>query len=109
MSEEKSKSEKLALKIKTSDSHQTAIWLNGKKYSAKQGRSNQVLLPLIVKALKKAGKDWADLSEIEVDPGPGSFTGLRVGFAVANTLGWALKIPVNGKLGPAQPNYEEKK
>ncbi|MFH1536127.1 MAG: hypothetical protein ABIC96_03620 [Patescibacteria group bacterium] len=34
---------------------------------------------------------------IEVETGPGSFTGLRVGVSVANALGFALNIPVNGK------------
>ena len=38
-----------------------------------------------------------DISEIEVNTGPGSFTGLRVGVSIANALGWALGIPVNGK------------
>ena len=33
----------------------------------------------------------------EVNRGPGSFTGLRVGVAIANALGFLLKIPVNGK------------
>ena len=47
--------------------------------------------------LKKHQKTLGDLSEIEINLGPGSFTGLKVGVAVANALGWALKIPINGK------------
>ena len=34
---------------------------------------------------------------MELNIGPGSYTGLRVGAAVANALGFALQIPVNGK------------
>lgn len=58
---------------------------------------SQVLLPLIDKILKSKKSRYEDLERIEVETGPGSFTGLRVGVAVANTLGFALKIPVNGK------------
>ena len=41
--------------------------------------------------------DFKDLDGIEVETGPGSFTGLRVGVSVANALGFELDIPVNGK------------
>lgn len=60
---------------------------------------SQVLLPLIVKLLKPRG--WDILEGIEVEEGPGSFTGLRVGSSVAQALGFALNIPVNGKVGKA--------
>lgn len=58
---------------------------------------SQVLLPLIEKLLKSQKMDFKDLQGIEVEKGPGSFTGLRVGVSVANALGFALCIPVNGK------------
>lgn len=58
---------------------------------------SQVLLPLITKLLKKNNLDFKDLKGIELDSGPGSFTGLKVGAAVANALAFSLKIPVNNK------------
>lgn len=58
---------------------------------------SQVLLPLIVKLLQTTNYNLQTLTGIEVETGPGSFTGLRVGVSVANTLGFSLKIPVNGK------------
>lgn len=61
-----------------------------KSLSAKNKFGSQVLLPLVTKLLK-------DIKAIEVETGPGSFTGLRVGAAVANALGFALNIPVNNK------------
>ncbi len=83
---------------------------------AKQKTGSQVLLPLISKILKKNGKKLQDLKSIEVNIGPGSFTGTRVGVAVANALGFALNIPVNaspreaGKKGKiALPVYEKSK
>lgn len=60
-------------------------------------RKNQEVLPLIEKLLKKHKLSLKDLNSIEVNPGPGSFTGLRVGVSIANTLGFLLKIPINGK------------
>lgn len=58
---------------------------------------SQVLLPLIEEILKTNKLEFKDLTEIEVETGPGSFTGLRVGVSVANALGFSLGIPVNGK------------
>ena len=39
---------------------------------------------------------WSDINGVVVFSGPGSFTGLRIGVAVANALGMALHIPVMG-------------
>lgn len=61
-----------------------------KSLSEENEYGSQVLLPLIVKLLQP-------LEGIEVETGPGSFTGLRVGVSVANALGFSLGIPVNGK------------
>lgn len=68
--------------------------LNEESY---QQYGSQVLLNLITKLLKKTKLDLKDLDEIKVETGPGSFTGIRVGVSVANALGFALNIPVNGK------------
>lgn len=58
---------------------------------------SQVLLPLIEKLFKSQTIEYKDLKGIEVERGPGSFTGIRVGVSVANALGFVLKIPVNDK------------
>lgn len=44
--------------------------------------------------LKKAGKSLDDLEKVAIFQGPGSFTGLRIGFSVANALGYSLEIPI---------------
>lgn len=58
---------------------------------------SQVVLPLIDKILKSNNITPKNVTGIKVNRGPGSFTGIRVGIAIANALGFALKIPVNGK------------
>lgn len=59
---------------------------------------SQVLLPLIMKLLEKNKLEFKGIDEIEVSVGPGSYTGLKVGASVAQALGFALGLPVNGKL-----------
>lgn len=68
-----------------------------KSLSEENEYGSQALLPLIEKLFQSEKVDFKDLKGIEVETGPGSFTGLRVGVSVANALGFALGIPVNGK------------
>ncbi len=71
---------------------------------------SQVLLPMIDTILKKYKLKITDIGSIQVNPGPGSFTGTRVGVSVANALGCALNIPVNGKREKiVQPIYDKSK
>ena len=65
----------------------------------------QIILPSIRALLTEQGYSISDLSSITVAPGPGSFTGLRVGFAVGNMLAVLLGIPINGKQPPQFPIY----
>lgn len=58
---------------------------------------SQVLLNLITEILKEKSLEFKDLTGIEVEKGPGSYTGLKVGASVANALGFSLNIPVNNK------------
>ncbi len=44
--------------------------------------------------LKQNDKDWHDVSGVVVFKGPGSFTGLRIGMTVANSLSANLEVPV---------------
>ena len=69
----------------------------------------QVVLPMIEQLLQKHNLTFQDLTNIQVHQGPGSFTGLRVGVAIANTLGLILKIPINEKpVGEIiEPIYED--
>lgn len=55
---------------------------------------SKMLLPLCIEALDAAGVSREDLSCIAVSAGPGSFTGLRIGCATAQGLGFSLGITV---------------
>lgn len=50
----------------------------------------------ITELLNKNSMTIKDLTDIVVGVGPGPYTGLRVGLATAQALGFALKIPVHG-------------
>lgn len=57
------------------------------------------LLGFLEEKLRETGGDFDQLTGIGVMRGPGSFTGLRIGMAVLNTLADALQIPIVGTEG----------
>lgn len=59
----------------------------------------QGLLGYISQKLHENDIDFKDLSAIGVFKGPGSFTGLRIGITVLNTLANSLTIPIVGETG----------
>jgi len=93
----------MKLYIDTSNREKIVVGVDGEMFEteARQDKS-QKLLKFIDEVLSRragsaSGRKMEEITEIEVNPGPGSFTGLRVGVSVANALGWVLKVPVNGK------------
>ena len=57
------------------------------------------LLEFLKEKLTENGKTWQDITEIAFMSGPGSFTGLRIGAAVVNTLAHELNIPLYDHTG----------
>lgn len=57
------------------------------------------LLRYLTETLAESGRTLHDLTGIGVMTGPGSFTGLRIGMAVCNTLADGLAIPIVGTRG----------
>ena len=54
------------------------------------------LAPMVEEAMRGVEGGFASLGRIAVTTGPGSFTGIRVGLAMARAMGLALAIPVIG-------------
>jgi L-threonylcarbamoyladenylate synthase len=92
----------IKLLIDTADNKKNIVGLriDGKKYLLVENvelNRTQKILPMIDKILKEHKIEIGNISGIEVNLGPGSYTGLRVGLAIANALSFVLKIPINGK------------
>lgn len=86
------------LKIDTSNNLETKIELGKTILNEKRtSPSGQNILELIEKILKKEKLKFKDIDSIEINTGPGSFTGLRVGASIANALSFSGNISVNGK------------
>lgn len=103
---------KSTLKIDTSSNKEIIVSLikNDREDAVRQQigeQKAQAVLLLIDAMLAKHALSLQDIKAIEVNTGPGSFTGLRVGVAVANTLGMRLKIPINSQPTGvlAEPRY----
>ena len=73
----------------------TVLKLDDKEYQWESGHDlAEKLLQYIHDKLQENNKGWQDISEITFMSGPGSFTGLRIGAAVVNTLASELNIPL---------------
>lgn len=97
--------------IDTSDSERIKVGLDKYLVTVQSRREkSQVLLPTIDQLLKRHKMSIKDIDAIWVNTGPGSFTGIRIGVSVANALGFAQGVPVNGKdiasCGSIEPKYE---
>lgn len=98
----------MKLAINSSNNRQTIIGLDDREYVFEyDSPRSQNVLKAIMDALAAEHKDLMDVTSIEVFPGPGSFTGLRVGLSVANALSYALSLPINGQPAgtPITPIY----
>ena len=71
------------------------LTIDGKIFEEKREIFNnrtQIVLPIIKDVLKEHNLSPYDLEDFEVNPGPGSFTGIRVGASIAQALSFGLGI-----------------
>ncbi|GHT58661.1 tRNA (adenosine(37)-N6)-threonylcarbamoyltransferase complex dimerization subunit type 1 TsaB [Spirochaetia bacterium] len=57
-------------------------------------RHSEILMDMVDTLLKQGGLEPADINLVSCMKGPGSFTGLRIGFSAAKGIALALKIPL---------------
>ena len=101
----------MKLYIDTSKSDEVSVRINQTLRKQERKEKSESLLALIDCSLRESSTSLECIEAIEAKTGPGSFTGLRVGFAVANLLAWYFKIPFNGKIISQEgllPAYLEK-
>ena len=86
------------LYIDTSNNLITLIKLDNQEFLTNyDSPRDQDAFGAIKRALDSTGKTIQDITSVEFNKGPGSFTGLRVGASIANTLSLTLNIPINGQ------------
>lgn len=80
-----------------------ALYADGQWFDADWQADRQLaklLLGKIEQAVQaRGGQGVRDLSGIIIVEGPGSYTGLRIGLTVANTLADSMSIPIVGVQG----------
>lgn len=79
--------------------------LDERSYKQTFGRGEMAvgILRFIHDKLVENQADWSDISEITFFSGPGSFTGLRIGATIVNTLADQLHIPLFDQNGQPHP------
>lgn len=89
----------MLLGINTSDKITEFCLLDSKKILFEYSRVSQkdeaeTLLNEINQKFSQHFIGWKDISSLFVVRGPGNFTSVRVGIAIANALSFVLKIPI---------------
>ena len=83
---------------------ETILRLDEKEYKHDFGHDlAEKLLAFIHEKLSENNKTWQDITKITFMSGPGSFTGLRIGAAIVNTLAHELNIPLYNHHGKKLP------
>ncbi|MDO5451542.1 MAG: hypothetical protein Q4F56_00420 [Candidatus Saccharibacteria bacterium] len=83
---------------------ETILKLDDQEYRHDFGHDlAEKLLQYLRDKLAENDKSWQDLTEITFMSGPGSFTGLRIGASIVNTLAHELQIPLYDHHGHQHP------
>ncbi|PLS80606.1 tRNA (adenosine(37)-N6)-threonylcarbamoyltransferase complex dimerization subunit type 1 TsaB [Candidatus Saccharibacteria bacterium] len=90
----------LALKTDNPMARVVLLTIDGAIVAEREWHAHRTLakdLPRVIsELLQQLQQDWTAVEAVILFRGPGSFTGLRIGAAVANTIAYAQQIPVIG-------------
>ncbi|MDO4872415.1 MAG: tRNA (adenosine(37)-N6)-threonylcarbamoyltransferase complex dimerization subunit type 1 TsaB [bacterium] len=71
------------------------VWLDEVYFERDFGREMaRQTLAFLEEILAERGANWQNLTGLALFAGPGSFTGLRIGTTILNTLADSLEIPI---------------
>ena len=86
------------------------LYFNDKRFSKELNRDiSKNILAFIKEVIEENGNNLNNLTGICVFSGPGSFTGLRIGITVANSLADGLNIPIVSVSGEYENWYSSTK
>jgi tRNA threonylcarbamoyladenosine biosynthesis protein TsaB len=86
----------LTLAFDTATNVATSALVDGDEVLGERVSRAQTLLEDVDALLRRAGAHPSDLDRLAVGLGPGSFTGVRIGLAVARGLALSLELPGSG-------------
>ncbi len=86
----------LTLAFDTATAVATSALVDGDEVLGERVSRAQTLLEDVDALLRQAGAHPGDLDRLAVGLGPGSFTGVRIGLAVARGLALSLELPGSG-------------
>jgi tRNA threonylcarbamoyladenosine biosynthesis protein TsaB len=86
----------LTLAFDTATAVATSALVDGDELLGERCSRAQTLLEDVDALLRQAGAHPSDLDRLAVGVGPGSFTGVRIGLAVARGLALSLELPGSG-------------
>lgn len=89
------------MKLYLDTSTDTCVLRLDEREYTRQGKYDMAekILQFIHDKMQENQADWKDITEITFFAGPGSFTGLRIGAAIVNTLADQLQIPLFDQFG----------
>ena len=85
-----------ACSVAIRDSERPGDSLAASRFEAMERGQSEALAPMVHAVLEESGLTVRDMDVLTVTIGPGAFTGVRIGMAMARALGVSSGLPVRG-------------
>lgn len=97
--------------LDTTERYEKKVILRGDGNETDREEGNIDIVSALKRILDRNNLELEDISKIEANPGPGSFTGIKIGITIANILNWTTgkksqKELTNPEYGKA-PNIQK--